>query len=449
MSREQSNELVKVTGPTPNDDDIVSYKVSRFYSPEKHLLEGGLANRKALWLISIEGNKYCSNGYFAGMLKHLTTPAKAEVRFSHYADKVTIVIVDSLAKFNMARGLNFSQCEPPQQELYLKQARALALFWLKKAMDTFANVLELNPTEAKGLNGLSTASEIAKKINEFATERNKPFEIKLWDNMESSASYVSHKNDIDRAVASDAVESALRADSYNYTARKKQAFECEFCEENSYEYLKAEAMVLISIAKLDGYDAIIYPGPLPTCFGALKKELHETLKGATDQHVNAIAARSNTRFPVHLSPHFRREIAPPMQTELTEGMGQLNGVDLERSTNFELEAHMQSPNQLIRRQTFNDLVTGIMSMPSFNQAAKLRTLLGLAALLSNPDAPFVLTDSPTQTPAALSPRDDNRKAPIDMLLSLSSMNANSSLTKPKPEAQARPNEEMPRRQHNR
>ncbi|WP_131793069.1 hypothetical protein [Legionella birminghamensis] len=240
--------MVKVKGS--KNGDILK---ARFEGNSKSLFPN-LNKTKAVVLLSIKGNQYCTGDYLSAIIEKAT----AEFGFT------TFLIADEVYWHNLCRDI---EPNPSTVNALKEEATLLGKTYFENHLDCFLKPLGLNSTEFDS--HLIEAFPLDKQaaLNRIATN----YEVVFWrDWLNKSNEYLSLQSQITALYQSEPVlaESVQRVASDFVRRHAHESVSNDVLMQSSTNYLIEESPAVMWIAASLGVNFIVYPGEMIASFAA-------------------------------------------------------------------------------------------------------------------------------------------------------------------------------------
>lgn len=249
--------------------------VTAHFEGKSKSLYPSLKNTKALVLLSIVGNEFCTGEY----LKAIIEKACSTHEFT------TFLIADEVYWHNLRQ--DFSKNE---EEVLRKQSSELGQEYFEKNLSSFLSPLSISAAEFDKQELKQFPLDKMGCLNKIAKEESN-FEVVYWsDWLKKSDEFISKKNELQaRFYTENELIDSIDETASNF-ARRHQT------EKNSYDllikrskgYLIEETPGVIWLSALLGYHFIVYPGELIKPF---KKAKEYFIKSKTEEvgHLNIVS----------------------------------------------------------------------------------------------------------------------------------------------------------------
>lgn len=252
--------MVKIKGS--KDGNILT---ARFNGHSKSRF-ASLKQTKALVLISIRGNQYCTGQY----LKSIIDTASKEHGFT------TFLIADEVSWHNLCTDFSDKNATPLR-----RQAIAMGQAFFEDHLEYFVSALNMTMSEFDSAQIAQLPLDKQATLNKLAREKSN-FEVVFWqDWLEKSMDFELKKDRIMALYETDPELQQSVVDVASDFARRHQSesIPFELVMEQSTRYLIEESPAVMWVAAALDYNFVVYPGDIIQSFESTKKHFVKSQSG--------------------------------------------------------------------------------------------------------------------------------------------------------------------------
>jgi hypothetical protein len=268
-------------------------------SGRKH--HADLKQTKALILLSIAGNEYCSGDYLRAIVQDSCKQFGS----------VTFLIADEVYWNNLKSTGDLSI---PDSETLKQRALELGDQFITDNLNAFLSPLSLNKEQLDIQGSGSSADEQIAFINESSKEKGFNFEIIRWQDWVNNSShhYARIQKEIEAVYdTTPELSQSINDTASDFARRHKQDGDETLWRERSRSYLKEESPAVMWLAAYLDYEFVCYPGSmikpfLTTHHFFIRQQPSESLSVSPFEIIASVGSRANW-----LDIHFERSRLKP------------------------------------------------------------------------------------------------------------------------------------------